>query len=291
MPSNDTDAKAWFAAALNSSGYGFQYAVLRRANELFEARQSSWLFEVAEFPVSSEPREGRIDFVLRRETWQRFGARSPFYLVGECKRANPALARWLFARAPYTRRNAIADCTFVERSTFGPNGSYGSVGRPRFYSASAPYHVALEARTNVKGDPASSGRGAVEEAVTQALRGMNGLAQYFAQHRDLCVPEANFVDLLPVVFTTASIWTSEADLGASELETGNIVLEEGGVKQSPWIIYQYNQSRSFRLAEIASPASTWIGEALEADSTRSVAIVSAGGIESFLTWASAIDIY
>ncbi|MFZ1804688.1 MAG: hypothetical protein WAU05_12245, partial [Nitrospira sp.] len=80
---------------LGSHGYGFQYAVLRRAEELAAERRSKWVFEAAEFPVGTAESPTHIDFILRN-------AHSTVYLVGECKRANPAHANWCFLKAPYT---------------------------------------------------------------------------------------------------------------------------------------------------------------------------------------------
>jgi len=40
-----------FEKVLNRHGYGFQYAVLKLATELYEQNKSAWVFNVAEFPV------------------------------------------------------------------------------------------------------------------------------------------------------------------------------------------------------------------------------------------------
>ena len=39
-----------FRALLDQHGYGFQYAVIRKLDEIFR-REKRWLFEVAEFPT------------------------------------------------------------------------------------------------------------------------------------------------------------------------------------------------------------------------------------------------
>src|SRR4030043_1645904 len=92
-----------FEKTLNRHGYGFQYSVLKKAKQLFEDGRSPWIFEPSEFPVSVQGRDVHIDFILR---WYRKGMTLaeysiPVYLVAECKRADPALKYWCFARAPY----------------------------------------------------------------------------------------------------------------------------------------------------------------------------------------------
>lgn len=49
---------------LNTHGYGFQYAVLRKAFWLCASTKSKWVFEAAEFPVTVGGFDTRIDFIL-----------------------------------------------------------------------------------------------------------------------------------------------------------------------------------------------------------------------------------
>src|SRR6266581_2575724 len=80
---------------VSSHGHGFHYAVLRRAHQLATERKSQWLFEAAEFPVTSGDQVIHVDFILRL-------GQTKVYLVAECKRADPARARWCFIRSRYT---------------------------------------------------------------------------------------------------------------------------------------------------------------------------------------------
>ena len=88
-----------FAEILNRHGYGFQYAVLKQAHILADSRDSSWRFIASEFPVRVQGFDTRIDFILKRATDNIFDQH--FFLIAECKRANPAYSNWCFARAPY----------------------------------------------------------------------------------------------------------------------------------------------------------------------------------------------
>ena len=96
-----------FEASLNQHGYGFQYSVLQTAWTFEQSNNSSFVFEVAEFPVEVQNAGTRIDFILRRSkpNIRISNSERPLFLVAECKRANPALADWCFVRAPFTKRN------------------------------------------------------------------------------------------------------------------------------------------------------------------------------------------
>src|ERR1700745_4338287 len=96
-----------FEKALNRHGYGFQFSVLEIAENLAkkvdEDERSRWNFLFSEVPVEVQGAGTRIDFILSSS---RTGPSSTFfYLICECKRANPALSNWCFIRAPRVRRN------------------------------------------------------------------------------------------------------------------------------------------------------------------------------------------
>lgn len=75
---------------LNRHGYAFQNSVIEFMRDLRQQRRSEWEFEAEEFPVRVQEMTTRIDFVFLK-------ARPPVYLVGECKRVNPAFSNWCFA--------------------------------------------------------------------------------------------------------------------------------------------------------------------------------------------------
>jgi hypothetical protein len=83
---------------LNSHGHRFQHAVVRRLEDLYCEKRSAWFIDGVEFPVSAGGQTTHIDFILKSKSGRT-------YIVAECKRADPAKARWCFARAPYTWRN------------------------------------------------------------------------------------------------------------------------------------------------------------------------------------------
>jgi hypothetical protein len=173
------DVKEAFGKALNTHGHAFQYAVLKHAQELNEQGRSPWVFSVAEFPAEVAGFGTRIDFIL--STSGPFNP--PFFLLAECKRSNPALSDWCFAKAPYVMRNHTYDQIIFERARLSDNGNIISAAN----YVSAPdqlgvFHISLEVKSNKKGDSYGNPRGQIEDAVTQVLRGLNGVIEVVARH-------------------------------------------------------------------------------------------------------------
>lgn len=167
---------------LDSHGYSFQYSVVRYCEVLCNRGQSRWRFEVAEFPVDVNGADTRIDFVLRGASqWTNVDV----YLVCECKRPNPAVSHWAFVRAPYTRPNRQQPFTLFE-SVYKAEGSSRMLSVPvKLRDLKAPYDLAIELRGDAKGDPQGTGRGAVDEAASQVLRGVGGLIDFFRDNTGL----------------------------------------------------------------------------------------------------------
>jgi len=270
------DVETAFRKALDSHGYGFQYAVLDRAKELRSTSKSSWVFEAAEFPVSVEAGSTRIDFILRQPDRRS-------YLIGECKRANPALSNWCFAVAPLVARNSIGNAYTVERvRPF--HGEVRAESTAMTYADRA-YHVALEIRTHQRGDSAGPGRGAIDDGVSQVLKGTNGFVNFLSS-RPALVPENTDSMLLPVVFTTARLWASDAALDRADLSTGKIDFSGSSLIPVPWLVYQHFQSPELSHQVSGNRVDDRVSRVLEVDLMRSVAIVSSDGIEDYLRWSS-----
>ena len=283
---NDTSetVRTGFAKILNRHGYGFHYSVLKLAGDLCNRRESKWIFEVAEFPVQVQGETTRIDFILRLEH------ELPVYLLAECKRANPAISNWCFARAPYVRRNRTRrEPFFVELAQQQPRDSdfYASVRMG--LTLDDAYHIALEVKSDSKGDPCGPGRGEIERAVTQICRGLNGMVEFLS--KDVQVLPNRTAYLLPVVFTTAHLWRSSVDLSSANLEDGSIDLGGTDFTQEPWIFYQCHLSPGLKHSYSPMQRPENIGDLMDSEYVRTVVIVSASGIESFLKWSSDPDYY
>jgi hypothetical protein len=156
---------------------------------------------------------------------------------------------------------------------------------PGTISGGEPFHVGKEINTGAKGDGTGTGRSAIDASVTQIIRGRSGLIEYLATHQKVLGVNAPFV-VVPVIFTTATIVTSTADLGASSLDKGR--LPKMSADTPPWIWYDYNVPWSMRpkvQMRVDEPDAS-LPRLLDVYHARSVAIVTVTGIEDFLSKAA-----
>jgi hypothetical protein len=277
---NEPRPPAGFHKLLNQHGYGFHYAVLREAHRLFQQQLSRWVFVTSEFPVSVRGTDTRIDFVLEHADHSRC------YIIAECKRANPAMANWCFARAPYTRQGHSSEGIYVDHLSWSETGEMKVVEVANLQHTSEVYHLALEAKTGDPGDPAGKGRGEIDGAATQVLRGVNGLIETWARAK-VGANEHKF--LIPVVFTTANLWACDAALAAADLATGNLQPEQVGLLPMPWAAYQFPASESLKHEKGRRPQlHGHLPDILHHEYVRTVQFVTPAAIGPFLTYMSNI---
>lgn len=281
-----------FQTAVNQGGFGFQYRVLTEALDLYTSKSSDFYFEMAELPVGVRPRDTRIDFVLRRGSRFNPQGRRPLFLVAECKRSYPGVANWCFIRAPYTRKGGLANVLVLD--SIHRNQSMG------FYfmkATSAPldrddfYQIGIEVDLSAKeSEPSGKQKGQIENAATQVLKGLNGFVD-FIYKQDALLAEGDGCDILPVVFTTAQLWTSTAKLDTASLEKGEVGIDPAEFRRVDWLIHQYNQSPELKHAVDESIGQKSISDVIEARFSRSIAIVAPTGIRDFLHWATHIQLH
>lgn len=285
---NSQTTKQGFKKSLDRHGYGFHYSVLKVAKELYQRNKSKWIFEVAEFPVDIQGKGTRIDFILKLH---RYPQEPDIYLLAECKRANPALSNWCFARAPYVRRNrTTSEPIFLEHAKFIEDMDFvNALATPGFDQKKRAYHIGLEVKSNESGD-SGSGRGAIESAATQICRGLNGMIEFIAENTQILniSKEAYF---FPVIFTTAKLWASDVDLSSANLENGKINIEDADFIEKPWLFYQYHLSPGIKHSASPDDRPPSIGSIMDSEYVRTIAIVNSSGIESFLRWSSDTDFY
>lgn len=278
--------KEAFNRVLNSHGYGFHYAVIKTASDLYSNRKSLWTFEAAEVPVETQGASTRIDFVLQRRG-PYYDDQAPFYIVAECKRANPSLSNWCFAKAPYVGRSRSHEPYIIENVEVNGNAFRGVRGKS-YSLVDDAYHIAVEVRSNAKGDASGPGRGNIEEAVAQVCRGLNGLIRSLPS---VIKSEGTVVsaDLLPVVFTTADLFVTDADLSSAEISSGEIDLTKSKFESRQWVVLQYHMSPGLKHDLFIKPQVGGLSEFLDLEYIRSVPIVNYKGVEAFLLWASKFD--
>jgi hypothetical protein len=283
--------KLSFGKVLNQHGYGFQYSVIKKAWELCGGG-SQWLFEASEFPVTVQGGGTRIDFILARA--RDFRAKGLLYLLAECKRANPALSNWCFARSPFVHEGRIHSIAgyepiILERAELNEKGAVRSSAKMVSKLENA-YHLARDIKSGQKGDEsgAKTNEQAIEEAASQVCRGLNGMVEFFVKNPQLL--KDNTVSLLPAIFTTARIWVSDVDLSSAAVETGKVDLKDTKFQERPWIALQYHLSPGIKhtASPTENPAS--LHDFMDSEYVRTIPIVSPAGIEPFLKWSSQIDL-
>jgi len=267
--------KAAFKDALDRKGFGFQYAVSRRAHDLRIARKSVWVLEACEFPVRCQSTATHIDLLLRH-------ADHRIYLVAECKRANPRFSDWCFVRAPYVTRDNSELGSVAEANRCDNDPSIVRSHIVELSRTADLYHVALELKNrSTTGDNDGAATGQINTAVTQVLRGMNGFIDWLASNEDV-MRNASRASFFPVVFTTARLWVSSADIGASDLATGEIQIADASFVQKQVVYFQYHQSPDIIHSLTSASRPTEPSSALFPKFVRTVAIVSSAGVDSFL---------
>ena len=151
---------------------------------------------------------------------------------------------------------------------------------------SQTYHVGLSVKSNQPGDKVGrKDTDAIEDAAGQVCKGLNGLIEFFNSQR-LKLPENEKLYFMPVIFTTARLWTTDVELASAGIEKGEFERGSVSVKEAPWIWYQYHVSPELKHTvstdetEYLSPFN--LAGILEQEFIRSIAIVSVKGVEDFL---------
>jgi hypothetical protein len=271
---------------LNRNGYSFQYAVLDKIKHCFDDDISPWHFIVSEFPVSLKGKSIHIDFVLVNRTEQ-------FYMVAECKRADPAISNWCFVKTPNVSRK-ISGKERIVREVLKSNNSTGSKPTAEMqwiHRSDEIFRLAFELKSNQTGD-SSQGKGQINDAVTQVLRGTNGLFNFFLSKMDTGIGGGppwekpydrwEYIAFLPVIFTTAKLWVSDIDLSTTDIENGNIELPPNSLVEKKWIFYHYSQTPDISHELSGATRNIDLADVLYSDYTRTIPIVNSSGIQSFL---------
>lgn len=293
QPSNQLAQE--FAKYLSTHGYGFQYAVIKYIKDLIGSNQivmidDFWRFLMSEFPVKSE-KGTRIDFVLERAARSRSYKR--LFLVAECKRANPATANWCFVKSPYPHRGVWGSTEYVHlecvKKTVVSDAFGGLIaGGVKANSDRQAYHLAFSLRTNEKGDESGQGgrQNEIEDAMGQALRGSNGFVMHLDRYPHL-LEDKEQVGILPVIFTTANLYTSDVKLDEAELATGK--LTGGNLTREAWVMCQYSMSPGLKHTGISGNAPGDLVELYQIEYIRTVPVVSVDGIHNFMAWVSSLE--
>lgn len=263
-----------FKRILEEHGYGFQYAVLKRAQERANRGESPWRHPVEEFPVRIQTRSTHIDFVLWNSDW-------PALLIAECKRVDPD-RRWGFARSPYGRRRTSFERVFVD---------------PEWLRAGLPFKdgVRIESERDNKenvfhiGFEIGGDKHPLKDAIAQALTGANGVLETLKEQSQLIkrfvapLSSRHELTLVPVIFTTARLLATSVDLSSVNIETGRLPEGDLQADEVPWLFLTVNQSVDLKHGQAMSGGPPRdLAELTESWYQRTIAVVNPDGIDAFL---------
>ena len=94
--------------------------------------------------------------------------------------------------------------------------------------------------------------------------------------------------LVPVIFTTASVWTADTDLATADLISGEVDLGSTTVTQVPWLWLDYPVSPGLQHGVTRSQPDQEplyqpdLRNILETEYSRAIAVVGSGGVDQFL---------
>lgn len=262
---------------LDRHGFCFQYAVLKEIARIVAEGARNWVLAGSEVPVESKGKPTHIDFVLRHEKYDR-------YLICECKRANPKLSNWCFLRRPISTPFREKNSLLAEKVVKSAEGKVAT-GPDLFGTSENIWDLGAEMTSDMKGDPCGQSRKGLEAAMTQVMRQVNGFANLIGKLPSVVGTAPPLFGrphaiLVPVIFTSARLFTSESDISESDLLTGELK-EVPSLKNADWLFYQYHQS-PLLLHDLARESDHDNLEQFVMDEfTRTIAIVSARGIEKF----------
>ena len=282
QPEQGKQLKDSFNKILNSHGYGFQYSALEFIKKSYYQQKTKWVFEAAEYPVEVQGKHTCIDFILK---WKDLS----LFLIAECKRVDPKYSNWCFIKAPYELRNRTSEKFVMDSLTFLKNPGV-AISRRALISPktvwseinpNTTFHIGVVLKNhNIKGESSRSENDAIENAASQVCRGLNGFMDLATEKYPLSGDQLFF---MPAIFTTAKLWTSDSDISHSNIHDGKIKLTDESLVERDWIYYQYHLSPGLKHSMKDSSTTDSFSKILDQEYIRTILIISASGIENFLT--------
>jgi hypothetical protein len=201
-------------------------------------------------------------------------------MVVECKRVNPKLGYWCFAKSSFIPHIEQATLPCIEILD-GRGASPPRFGIELITWKHEIYHVARELKTDACGEAQGESRGAIEDAMTQVCKGLNGFMNLLSDHwREAGMSEA--ARLVPVVFTTARLWVTDADIGQASLEDGNVDPFKVGLREVPFVFFHYPQSPGITHEFAPLNPTPKLLDTLYISFVRTIVVASQAGIDDIL---------
>jgi hypothetical protein len=265
---------------LNRHGYGFQSRVLMACHETRiqgEETSGRWNLVADEYPVSVSGHDLHVDGVLEFLSNDPLSFR--MFSVVECKRVDPKIGRWCFAKSDTRRRPAILDVYRHQPI----DAMAGILTRVEAMACSVDR---IESTTQLgielkAADVVGNGLGkSLDSAISQVLRGAAGVAEGLPDW----IPEEARAVVVPLLVTTADLFRSNTMLVEADLFSGDLAALE--LESVQWLWYTANVSNSL-LPDVSrdmddSPNRS-ITNAIAHRHSRGIVIANVRGLEAALT--------
>lgn len=262
-----------YAEALNIHGYGFQYRVAKEIESLHAQAKIQWYISAIEYPINIHGKHSRIDLILKHNYRNT-------YIVVECKRANPAYSDWVFSRSPYSNPVQYSRLSFAEEISIVDSGEVRS-SIVNLASSNRIYQIGLELKTDKKGDRFGSMSDQIEKAATQACLGFNGLADIFSREQDSFGGSKSII-LLPMIVTSANLFSSSVDLGKADINTGEISPDDIDIERVDWLNLHYHQSPGLKHSIESSHENKRLNDSLYHEYVRTIPVLHPDGLHQYL---------
>lgn len=269
---------------LNRHGHGFQYRILRDAHGVqhnYAGFVGGWEIAADEVPVHLRGKDFHIDGIAELAVAGR--SRTRIFAVIECKRADPARARWCFVNASSVRNLAIVD-SFTRPAP--------SEDRQRLKGAALRdhrdkiFHLGFDQRVHGEtGDGDGKGKG-LDDAVDQVLRGAGGLTRWLFSWIE---PQWRAI-VVPVIITSAELFTSDVDLTTADLRRGEV--DTVSLTPAKMVLYNHNVTMSLMPENVdrvlEDSGSRTIEQHLAHSSTRTIVIANGEALKDALAAAGSL---
>lgn len=215
------------------------------------------------------------------------------FIIGECKRAEPSKSNWCFVKAPYSRRDSNNEELFFDRISKSEDTGLSTECHTKV-DRQGSYSLCFEIRDNQKGDGLGQNQNRIDSAISQILRGTSGFMNFILSTDKKIIASNTPTHLIPVIFTTAKLLTSEVDISQGDITTGLIDTSLVKTNEVPWLWINYNRSPMFSPKiplKVHTSLYHNLSYYLQQEFTRSIAIVNSTGMKDFLSrdWENWID--
>ena len=281
------------ALALNEQGYLLQHKLANVVQSKGpDGRYShNWHIEAEEVPVSIPGgRETRVDLLLRHGPVRPGQERqNPWRVVLEAKRSSRDFKRWVFFGQTNRHPGPSKNQYYFERADLAGMWNQSEQKDPpmthRLDSRTSAsecevfdFGVEVKIERPEKGKPASA-TVAIEDALYQVTLGQAGIAAHLRRAKEL------EFRLIPVVVTTAELYTAQFHNDRVSLDRGTIESADLTLQPKDWLAVNYRVSDVIcQTSQFSTNVSADIAARLVSFQVRTVFIVQTTHIQTFLAW-------